>query len=116
MKTLESLLLITLGDTQYSISSRCQDIDREIPNHLGVSTAILENVIFCHQEDSLWPLAEPLTLKKKFDEIFAATRYTKALDNIKSIRKQLQIQLKADSAVLVKEKENKERAKKVQFR
>ena len=39
--------------------------------------AILENVIFVHQEDSNWPLAEGQTLKKKFDDIFAATKYTK---------------------------------------
>ena len=39
--------------------------------------AVLENVIFVHQEDSNWPLAEGLVLKKKFDDIFAATKYTK---------------------------------------
>ena len=39
--------------------------------------AILENVIFVHQEDSNWPLADGQTLKKKFDDIFAATKYTK---------------------------------------
>ena len=39
---------------------------------------MLENVIFVHQEDSNWPLAEGQTLKKKFDDIFSATKYTKA--------------------------------------
>ena len=39
--------------------------------------AVLENVIFVHQEDSNWPLAEGQTLKKKFDDIFSATKYTK---------------------------------------
>lgn len=39
--------------------------------------AVLDNVIFVHQEESLWPLAEGATLKKKFDDIFAATKYTK---------------------------------------
>lgn len=39
--------------------------------------AVLENVIFVHQEDSNWPLAEGPVLKKKFDDIFAATKYTK---------------------------------------
>lgn len=50
-------------------------MDTEIPQLLGVSKAVLENVIFCHQEDSYWPLAEPAALKKKFDDIFEATRY-----------------------------------------
>jgi len=45
----------------------------------------LENVIFCHQEDANWPLSDAKTLKSKFDEIFAATRYTKALE---AMRKQ----------------------------
>lgn len=49
-------------------------MDIEIPHLLGVSKAVLENVIFCHQEDSYWPLAEPATLKKKFDDIFEATK------------------------------------------
>ena len=50
-------------------------MDQEIPHLLGVSKAVLENVIFCHQEDSYWPLSEPATLKKKFDDIFEATKY-----------------------------------------
>lgn len=57
-----------------SQSFRCADLDREIPELVGVSRPILENVIFCHQEESNWPLSETSVLKKKFDEIFAATR------------------------------------------
>lgn len=45
--------------------------------------AILENVIFVHQEDSNWPLAEGQTLKKKFDDIFSATKYTKVSAGLK---------------------------------
>jgi hypothetical protein len=37
----------------------------------------LENVIFVHQEESNWPLAEGKVLKDKFDDIFSATKYTK---------------------------------------
>ena len=37
-----------------SISTRCSDMDAEIPQHLGVPKAILENVVFCHQEESNW--------------------------------------------------------------
>jgi DNA repair protein RAD50 len=56
------------------ISTKCAEIDAEIPHLLGVSKAVLENVIFCHQEDSYWPMSEPSMLKKKFDEIFEATK------------------------------------------
>ncbi|OJA09417.1 hypothetical protein AZE42_03080 [Rhizopogon vesiculosus] len=119
MKTLENILaladnniekggkvgqtscILDCAETPYfhqrgAISTKCAEIDTEIPHLLGVSKAVLENVIFCHQEDSYWPLAEPSALKKKFDDIFEATRYTKALDSIKSLRKDRVADLKAD--------------------
>ena len=37
------------------------------------------------QEDSNWPLEDSKTLKTKFDDIFAATRYTKAVDVIRKL-------------------------------
>ncbi|KAK9140989.1 hypothetical protein Scep_010670 [Stephania cephalantha] len=69
------------------LSYRCADMDREIPALMGVSKAVLENVIFAHQDDANWPLQDPATLKKKFDDIFSATRYTKALEVIKKLHK-----------------------------
>ncbi|KAJ8028559.1 DNA repair protein RAD50 [Holothuria leucospilota] len=69
-----------------SLSSKCAEIDREMVESLGVSKPVLVNVIFCHQEEANWPLSEGKQLKNKFDEIFAATRYIKAVDNIKKIR------------------------------
>ncbi|ORX56659.1 hypothetical protein BCR36DRAFT_165343 [Piromyces finnis] len=98
-KTLESVLMYkdSVTGEQKSISSRCAELDTEIPIQLGVSKAILENVIFCHQEESNWPLSEPSILKKKFDDIFASTKYTKVIDNIKSIRKEQSINIKLES-------------------
>lgn len=58
-----------------SLSSKCAEIDREMISALGVSKAVLNHVIFCHQEESNWPLSEGKALKQKFDEIFSATRY-----------------------------------------
>lgn len=37
-----------------SISTRCSDLDAEMPGHLGVPRAVLDNVVFCHQEESNW--------------------------------------------------------------
>lgn len=37
----------------------------------------MDNVIFVHQEESNWPLGDGAALKKRFDDIFAATMYTK---------------------------------------
>ncbi|KAJ7644144.1 AAA domain-containing protein [Roridomyces roridus] len=101
MKTLESILALAdnnsdKGGKRGVISTKCAEMDAEIPQLLGVSKAVLENVIFCHQEDSYWPLAEPAALKKKFDDIFEATKYTKALDSIKALRKDRVAELKAE--------------------
>lgn len=57
-----------------SLSSKCGDMDREMISSLGVSKPVLNHVIFCHQEDSNWPLSEGKALKEKFDAIFAATK------------------------------------------
>ncbi|KAF9731038.1 hypothetical protein PMIN01_10996 [Paraphaeosphaeria minitans] len=86
-KTLEGSLLMRRNGVKESISSRVAELDQIVPQYLGVSKSILENVIFCHQEDSLWPMSEPAPLKKKFDSIFEADKYTKAIENIKVIRK-----------------------------
>ncbi|KAJ7505318.1 AAA domain-containing protein [Mycena galericulata] len=101
MKTLESILALAdnnsdKGGKRGVISTKCAEMDTEIPQLLGVSKAVLENVIFCHQEDSYWPLAEPAALKKKFDDIFEATKYTKALDSIKALRKDRVAELKTE--------------------
>ncbi|KAI5890396.1 uncharacterized protein SCHCODRAFT_01155975 [Schizophyllum commune H4-8] len=104
MKTLESILAVAdeaqQGKKRGVISTKCAEMDTEIPQLLGVSKSVLENVIFCHQEDSYWPLSEPSTLKKKFDDIFEATKYTKALDSIKSLRKDRVAELKTEKVRL----------------
>ena len=35
-----------------ALSHKCTELDRQIPILLGVSQAILDHVIFCHQEDA----------------------------------------------------------------
>lgn len=67
----------------------------QIPLRLGVSKAILENVVFCHQEDASWPLQEGAVVKKKFDDIFESARYTKALDTIKKTKQEYAGKVKA---------------------
>jgi DNA repair protein RAD50 len=110
-------------------------MDAEIPALLGVSKSVLENVIFCHQEDSYWPLAEPAALKKKFDDIFEATRqapylirslwmlynchpfrYTKALDSIKALRKDRLADQKAEKERLESLSHEKQHADKLRGR
>lgn len=94
-KTLEGQLVIVNGDgNRNTLSTRSLELDTQVPLYMGVPKAILEYVIFCHQEDSLWPLSEPSNLKKKFDEIFQAMKFTKALDNLKGIKKDMSLDIK----------------------
>lgn len=110
MKTLEGSLLIKHHGERTVISSRVAEMDTILPQHLGVSTAVLDNVIFCHQDESLWPMSDPSTLKKKFDEIFEALKYTKAIKNIKDIRKKYNTDLGQFKITEQHAKADKERA------
>jgi len=83
-----------------SVTSKCADLTKDVVARLGVSKAILENVIFCHQEDSDWPNSEPKKLKEKFDAIFDATRFKLAQDVIKkTITEQAKNLTRVDEAV-----------------
>ena len=62
-------------------------MDKFVPMLLGVSNAILENVIFCHQDESNWPFSDQANLKKIFDEVFDTTKYTKALNELRLVSK-----------------------------
>ena len=69
--------------------SKSAEIDKLIPEFMGVSQAVLQNVIFCHQEDSCWPLMQSSVVKARFDELFGATRYTKALEEIRKNQREV---------------------------
>lgn len=97
----------------FSITSRCADMDAELPLHLGVPKAILDNVIFCHQEESNWPLSEPSVLKKKFDDIFSSKRYQVALENIRDIRKESTQEIRVNNIRLEALKSDAAKAKKI---
>src|SRR6266480_2412067 len=110
LKTLEGQLLMLKDGERTSISSRVAELDQIMPQYLGVSKAILDSVIFCHQDESLWPMSEPGVLKKKFDEIFEALKYTKAIDNIKALRKKQADELKRLNLLQAQYKSDKDRA------
>lgn len=88
-KTLEGQLSVITKGVKTAISSKNADLDLLVPMYLGALPAILDYVIFCHQDDSLWPLSEASVLKKRFDDIFEASKFTKVLDNLKTIRKEM---------------------------
>uniref|UniRef100_A0A0K0CT67 AAA_23 domain-containing protein n=1 Tax=Angiostrongylus cantonensis TaxID=6313 RepID=A0A0K0CT67_ANGCA len=97
------------------LMSHCSFFNHSIQIHssqivhlLGVPAPILDNVIFCHQEESDWfvliltkmfvgslafhndvcrPLSEPKELKLRFDRIFQLTRFVKALEIMKKMKR-----------------------------
>uniref|UniRef100_A0A8C0UY60 RAD50 double strand break repair protein n=1 Tax=Cyanistes caeruleus TaxID=156563 RepID=A0A8C0UY60_CYACU len=113
-KTLESVITRTKHGEKVSLSSKCAEIDREMISALGVSKSVLNNVIFCHQEESNWPLSEGKALKQKFDEIFSATRYIKALEALRQVRLKQSLKVKECQTELKYLKQNKEKAREIQ--
>ena len=123
IKTFDSTLSFKGTDgKQVSLSSKCADINAEMIRVMGVTDPILNYVIFCHQEDSNWPLDESSKVKQKFDEIFAAAKYNDCLKHLKSeVRKAQMETLKvnnndvehySDNASVYKRKEKEMRLKK----
>lgn len=97
------------------MSSRVAEINNLLPDYLGVSRAVLDSVIFCHQDESLWPMSEPAALKKRFDEIFEALKYTKAIENIKVLRKNQNEELGKLKIIEQHAKEDKDKGERVSF-
>ncbi|CAB9512437.1 DNA repair protein RAD50 [Seminavis robusta] len=77
-----------------SLSHKCGELDKQIPSLMGVSKAIMDYCLFVHQEESSWPLQESAIVKKRFDDIFDSTRYTKALESFRKTKKELTSQSK----------------------
>jgi len=92
-QTFDSTIKYSGNEDKFS-SGRQEDINNHMCESMGVSKAILNNVIFCHQEDSNWPLDEGKKLKEKFDAIFGTSEYNKAIKKISNIRKAYDIKLK----------------------
>lgn len=84
----------TLFRNGEAISGRCCDIHKEVASFIGVAPAIVNSVLFCHQEDSYWPLEEPKKLKERFDAIFDSVKYNKCIESIIKQRKVKQVVLK----------------------
>ena len=115
-KRLEQVLKsINSNGEPVTINSTCMDTDKQVPLLMHASKAILENVIFCHQEEINWPFSESGNLKKVFDEIFDTAKYTKALDDLKEIGKKFKEktkELKSQLELIQKDVDNYKRIQK----
>ncbi|KAI5920680.1 DNA repaire protein UVS6 [Camillea tinctor] len=113
-KTLDGSLRTNQNGETSTVNRKNAELNSEVPSYLGVNPAILDAVIFCHQDESLWPMSEPSTLKKKFDEIFEAMKYTKAIENLKTMRKRQGEELSKLKIYEAQQKERKEKANRAQ--
>ena len=113
-KTLEGQLLVVKNGERSTLSSKCADMNGIMIQYLGVSKAVLEYVIFCHQDESLWPMSEPSTLKKKFDEIFEALKYTNAIKSIRDLVKKQKEDLREEKVRLEQYRIDKDRAERAE--
>lgn len=86
--------------TEVTVSHSSAEIDRQVPELLGVSRAVLENVIFCHQEDSMWPFRDNATLKEIFDELFETTKFTKLYETLQKLLRDNRRRLKDEKSSL----------------
>lgn len=113
-KTLEGQLLVVKNGERTTLSSKVADLNGFMLQYLGVSKAVLEYVIFCHQDESLWPMSEPSALKKKFDDIFEAVKYTNAIKNIKDLVKKQKEDLREEKVRLEQYRIDKDRAERAE--
>ena len=63
------------GMKEMEASHKVLDMNRIMNKYLQIPKPILEYVIFCHQEDTLWPFDEGKALKEKFDDIFQSSEF-----------------------------------------
>ncbi|CAG9858202.1 unnamed protein product [Phyllotreta striolata] len=98
------------------ICNRNLDVDIYSCSAFKVSKSILNNVLFCHQENSLWPLDEPKQLKEKFDEIFDTKKYNQSIDNVRkyikdNMKKLPHLKISLEDKKVLKNQAEKQRAK-----
>ena len=80
----------TLDNQIKKIDISSSESKTQVPIFLGVSPSVLENVLFCHQQDSCWPVeSSSKELKERFDQIFGAEKYDKATKALKEVLKNL---------------------------
>ncbi|XP_076805937.1 uncharacterized protein LOC143449570 [Clavelina lepadiformis] len=75
-----------------SISPKSKDAKDLLAELIDVSEPILNYIVFCHQENSNWPINTGNKLKTTFDSIFNLDRYNEALKNIRSKQQEYKTQ------------------------
>jgi DNA repair protein RAD50 len=83
----------TLNDEEKEVqkSMRVSEIDKLVPELIGLSPSVLQYVTFCHQDEAYWPFSESGCLKTCLDQILNTETLSKAHDyHKKFLKKQKQ--------------------------
>lgn len=97
MKSEDSTLLMNVDGKEVSLSKRKDEATEHMCRVMGVSKAIINYVLFCHQEESDWPLWTDQDVMNRFDKIFGTTEYNTALEKLRKKRKELESEVKDKS-------------------
>jgi len=84
----QSIKYIDKAGELVRVDQKCTVMDQIVPQFFGVSKAVIENVLFCHQEDALWPFEENLKLKGVFDEIFQTEKIARTIQHLDKLKKE----------------------------
>ncbi|UKK02286.2 DNA repair protein Rad50 [Theileria orientalis] len=88
-KATDSTLDITSPDGNLrTLSLKSTQMDTTVPSYMGMSRALLDNVIFCHQDENNWPLEDVSKIKARFDDLLETAGFTKALQSLSKARKE----------------------------
>lgn len=93
-KSLDATITLNENGHEVMVSKRNNDATEDMCTAMGVSKAIINHVLFCHQEEANWPLGTDMELMTKFDQIFGTTEYNNALDKMRAMRKKYEFIVK----------------------
>lgn len=97
MKSEDSILLMNVRGEPITLNKRKDEATDLICNVMGVSKAVINYVLFCHQEESDWPLWSDMEVMNRFDKIFGTTEYNNAVDKMRKTKKELENDVKDKS-------------------
>lgn len=100
-KSLDVTITLNENGREIQTSKRIEDATVDMCIAMGVSKAIINHVLFCHQEESSWPLGTDVEVMRIFDEIFGTTEYNNALEKMRGMRKKYEATVKEKSMCIL---------------
>lgn len=64
------------------VNMKINEMDNAIPAAMSLSKAIVDNVIFCHQDENTWPIDDVYRIKSRFEDLLETTRWANTLTQL----------------------------------